>query len=123
MIVNLDGNQTLRTGKKQAAKGEYFDALLNAFSGFDLVVNDARANVEEVALTIVDGSDANPIKSFFNIKMREGVTIEMINPFSDADEMMRSAMQKYNGLNDIQKLYGSITVAKSASGEINVTYS
>ncbi len=41
MIVNLDGNQTLRTGKKQAAKGEYFDALTTfaRVDGYESLLN------------------------------------------------------------------------------------
>lgn len=105
------------------AEGDYFDALLNAFSGIGEYVADARANVESVGLTVVTGSGSNPIKGFFEIKMREGVIVEMINPLSNAYEMAKSAMEKYGELNDIQKMYGRITVAASASGEINVNYS
>ena len=41
MIVNLDGKQTLRTGKIQAGKGEYFDALTTfaRVDGYESLLN------------------------------------------------------------------------------------
>lgn len=101
-------------------KGEYFDALLNAFSGFGVYLCDARANISEIVR--LSENENNPLTNRFEIGMREGVVIEMNNPLSNADKKAERAMEIYGALGDIAKMYGCITVAESAAGEINAVY-
>ena len=111
---------TAKVGAK--VQGAYSDALLNAFSGFGAYIADARANVREVALKI-GGSASNPMTHFFEIEMQEGVMIEMNDPLSRADEKAKAAMEKYNELGDIDKMYGAIAVGEDRqSGKINAVY-
>lgn len=101
---------TVQVGSR--AEGEYLDALLLAFTGFNEYLADSCANVKAITLNR-DGNEDNPLTNYFKIEMREGVVIEMYNPDSRADEMAKRAMELYFGLNDISKTYGFITVVKS----------
>ena len=114
-------NFTLIAKVGDKAQGAYFDALLNAFSGFGAHIADARANVREVVLKM-SGNENNPLTNLFEIEMQEGVVVEMINPLSQADAKAKKAMEVYSELGDIEKLYGCITVTESTTGEINAVY-
>ena len=114
-------NFTLPLEVGQKVEEAYFDALLNAFAGFENYIADVRANVREVTLKI-GGSENNPLTHLFEIEMQEGVIVELYNPLSRAEEKAKAAMEKYNELGDIEKMYGYITVTESQTGEINVFY-
>ncbi len=101
-------------------EGDYFDALMNAFTGFGYYLNDARANIREVVR--YSGNENNPLTHRFVVSMQEGVVIEMSNPLSNAEAKAKKAMEVYNELGDVAKMYGCITVAESANGEINAEY-
>ena len=136
MCVRLSDDNVSRTGgenillknfKLEAevgcmVEGAYFEALMNALSGFESVLADARANVREVTL-VYNGGDNSLNFNLFKIEMQEGVIIEMYNPLSRAAEKAKMALEKYNELGDIEKMYGTITVAEErGDGELNVTY-
>ena len=114
-------NFTLPYAVGQKVDEAYFDALLDAFAGFESYIADVRANVREVTLNIA-GSASNPLTHLFEIEMQEGVMIEMNNPLSRADEKAKAAMEMYNELGDIEKMYDCIVVSESLSGEIQVQY-
>lgn len=113
-------NFTLTAEVGERAEGKYFDALLSAFSGFGSCLDDPRANIGEVQ--VVHNSDSNPLLNSFEIEMREGVVIEMANPLSNAEEKAKRAIEIYNSLGDVAKMYGCITVTESQTGEINAVY-
>ena len=114
-------NFELETEVGSKIKGTYLDALFDAFSGFEDCMTDARANVREVTLAYNGGAGSLEF-NVFNIEMQEGVIVEMYDPLTRAAEKAKVAMEKYSGLGDIQKMYGTITVTESRTGELNVVY-
>ena len=114
-------NFTLPWALGQQVSGEYFNALISAFAGFEATLTDARANVREVALRL-SGNESNPLTNLFEIEMQEGVIVEMVNPLSNAQAKAQKVMEVYNALGDIDKMYGCITVTESVTGEINAVY-
>ena len=103
-------------------EGAYVEALFSVFKGLGETMTDARSNVREVTLNIA-GSASNPLTHLFEIEMQEGVMIKMSNPLSNAEEKAKKAMEIYNDLGDIQKMYGTITVTDSREpGQINADY-
>ena len=114
-------NFTLPCEVGRQVSGAYFDALLSAFSGFEQTMTDARANVREVVLTY-NGGDSSLSYNSFEIEMQEGVIVEMLNPLSAAEQKAKKVVEIYNGLSDIAKMYGCITVTESTTGEINAVY-
>ena len=115
-------NFTLTAKVGERVEGDYLEALLNAFSGFESVMADARANMREVTLTY-NGGDSSLNYNSFKIRMQEGCVIDMYNPLSRADEKAKAAMQIYSELGDIQKMFGAITVVEDReSSELNAEY-
>ena len=115
-------NFTLPLEVGQKVEERYFDALLTAVAGFESHIADVRANVREVVLTYNGGSSSFNFNSF-EIYMQEGCVIVMYDPLSRADEKAQKAMEVYNGLNDIEKMYVSFAVLEERdSGEITTDY-
>ena len=115
-------NFTLPLEVGQKVEEKYFDALLNAVSGFESHIADVRANVREVVLTYNGGSSSFNFNSF-EIYMQEGCVIVMYDPLSRADEKAQKAMEVYNELNDIEKMYVSFAVLEERdSGKITTDY-
>lgn len=105
------------------AEGDYFDALLKTFDGFATYMADARANVREVTL-LGSGDEENPLTNHFDIEMQEGVYVELYDPLSYAEEKAKRAIEEYDKLGDITRMYGCITVAEvmGSPGTINAAY-
>ncbi|MDE6412179.1 MAG: FtsQ-type POTRA domain-containing protein [Clostridia bacterium] len=107
----------------ERAEGDYFDALLKTFSGFAAYIADARTNIREVTL-LGSGDEENPLTNRFNIEMQEGVFVELYNPLSYAEEKAKRAIEEYDKLGDVTRMYGCITVTEvnGAPGTINAAY-
>ncbi len=103
----------------QKVEGEYMDALISAFSGFEEYLKDPRVNIREV-LWDPEGNVSNPVNNFFKISMREGSVISMQNPLSKPDEKARESVKVYEHFSDVEKLYRSIMVTDGYDGTVNV---
>ncbi len=106
------------------AEGKYLDALLATFSGIESYLPDARANVKEISLMFSNNED-NPVTNHFDIEMQEGVFVELYDPLSYADAKAKKAMEVYETLGDVTRMYGCITVVEvmGSSGTISADYS
>lgn len=116
-------NFELSVALGERVRGDYFDALVSAFEGFETGIGDAKAIVREVTL-FIGGSANNPLTNFFLIEMQEGVVIEMNDPLSMPYEKAKKAVEVYGTLGDVTRMYGCITVAEvmGESGTINASY-
>ena len=112
-------NFTLNASVGARVEGEYFEAVLSAFSGFESYMADARANIREVKLSY-NGSGSSINYNSFVILMQEGCKITIYNPLVNADEKAKEAVKVYERFSDVDKLHGEITVTDGADGGVNV---
>ena len=111
-------NFTLTAQVGSRVEGEYFEALLSTFSGFETHMADAKSNITEVVLSY-NGSDSSLNFNSFEIRMQEGSVITMYDPLSRAKEKAEKIIQVYFSLDDIQKMYNRLIVVENPeSGEI-----
>ncbi len=120
-----DGENILLTGfdltltEGEGVEDETFSTLLAAYSVFEEVLLEARANIVSIAY------DPNPVFDTFVVQMREGVRIEIVSPTEGTEEKVRAALldegEGYLACSDGEKLCGCITVVGGESG-IEVDY-
>lgn len=101
---------------REFVKGEYAEALFQMFGVFEAALTEIRANVTAASFIKASSSIA-----YFQIRMREGVVINLYAPAQMTSEKAQAAVEKYLSLTDSQRVEGTISVVDTDKG-LNVDY-
>lgn len=95
----------------ETASGEFFASVVGMTDAFTRVLGNVRANVESVALVhrTIEGD-------YFQLKMREGVMLEIHLPQNKTKEKSESMAEAYIELSETQKTYGYLDLIELQDG-------
>lgn len=102
----------LSFAEDELAQGKYFTELLEVMTSFRAALGEIRSNI--VSVRLEEGT-----RTILLLRMREGVSIEIIMPETKPAEKAAAAVEKYLSLGDEERLFGMISVSHLAdTGEV-----